>query len=44
MEDELSQNRKAGYLDKMAFLQRADLKAFERERDIRLAAQAKRPS
>jgi len=36
LEDELEQQRKDGYLEKQAFLQRADLRQFEVERGARL--------
>lgn len=44
MEDELDAYKKSTnqYLDKVSFLQRADLREFERERDARLALQSKR--
>lgn len=44
MEDELDAYKKSSnqYLDKVSFLQRADYREFERERDARLALQAKR--
>jgi Bucentaur or craniofacial development len=44
MEDELDAYEKSSnqYLDKVSFLQRADYGEFERERDVRLALQAKR--
>eukprot|EP01018_Ginkgo_biloba_P031542 Gb_16949 [translate_table: standard] len=44
LEEELDAYKKSGdkYLDKVYFLQRADLREFERERDARLAQQAKR--
>ncbi|XP_073127502.1 uncharacterized protein [Henckelia pumila] len=44
MEDELDAYKKSSnqYLDKVSFLQRTDYREFERERDVRLAAQAKR--
>ncbi|KAJ4787792.1 Craniofacial development protein 1 [Rhynchospora pubera] len=44
MEDELDAYKKSSnqYLDKVSFLQRADYREFERERDARLAQQAKR--
>ncbi|XP_020590818.1 craniofacial development protein 1 [Phalaenopsis equestris] len=44
LEDELDAYKKSSnqYLDKVSFLQRADLREFERERDARLAMQAKR--
>ncbi|XP_020080651.1 craniofacial development protein 1-like isoform X1 [Ananas comosus] len=44
MEEELDAYKKSSnqYLDKVSFLQRADLREFERERDARLASQAKR--
>ncbi|KZV58823.1 craniofacial development protein 1 [Dorcoceras hygrometricum] len=44
MEDELDAYKKSSnqYLDKVSFLQRTDYREFERERDARLAAQAKR--
>ncbi|KAF3339839.1 craniofacial development protein 1 isoform X2 [Carex littledalei] len=44
MEDELDKYKKSSnqYLDKVSFLQRADYREFERERDARLASQAKR--
>ncbi|KAJ7513532.1 hypothetical protein O6H91_23G003300 [Diphasiastrum complanatum] len=43
-EEELEAYKKSGdkYLDKVAFLQRADLREYEKERDARLAYQAKR--
>ncbi|GLJ11768.1 hypothetical protein SUGI_0176490 [Cryptomeria japonica] len=42
--EELDAYNKSGdkYLDKVSFLQKADLREFEREREIRLAQQAKR--
>ncbi|XP_027332370.1 craniofacial development protein 1 isoform X2 [Abrus precatorius] len=46
LEDELDAYKKSSnqYLDKVSFLQRADYREFERERDARLALQArKRP-
>ncbi|KAG8380019.1 hypothetical protein BUALT_Bualt07G0150000 [Buddleja alternifolia] len=44
MEDELDAYKKSSnqYLDRVSFLQRADYREFERERDARLANQAKR--
>ncbi|XVF62389.1 hypothetical protein PTKIN_Ptkin09bG0003700 [Pterospermum kingtungense] len=44
MEDELDAYKKSSnqYLDKVSFLQRADYREFERERDARLALQARR--
>ncbi|GAV71658.1 BCNT domain-containing protein [Cephalotus follicularis] len=44
LEDELDAYKKSSnqYLDKVSFLQRADYREFERERDARLALQAKR--
>lgn len=44
MGEELDAYKKSSnqYLDKVSFLQRADLREFERERDARLASQAKR--
>ncbi|XAR56958.1 hypothetical protein NMG60_11024936 [Bertholletia excelsa] len=44
MEEELEAYKKSSnqYLDKVSFLQRADFREFERERDARLAMQAKR--
>lgn len=44
MEDELDAYKKSSnqYLDKVSFLQRADYREFERERDARLAVQARR--
>lgn len=44
MEDELDAYKKSGnqYLEKVSFLQRTDYREFERERDARLAVQAKR--
>jgi Bucentaur or craniofacial development len=44
MEDELDAYKKSSnqYLDKVSFLERADYREFERERDVRLALQAKR--
>ncbi|XP_057773144.1 uncharacterized protein LOC130992506 [Salvia miltiorrhiza] len=44
MEDELDAYKKSSnqYLDKVSFLQRADYREFERERDVRLASQARR--
>lgn len=44
MEEELDAYKKSGnqYLEKVSFLQRADYREFERERDVRLALQAKR--
>lgn len=43
-EEELDAYKKSSnqYLDKVSFLQRADYREFERERDVRLASQAKR--
>lgn len=45
MEDELDAYKKSSnkYLDKVSFLQRADLREFERERDARLAMSRRRP-
>lgn len=42
--EELDAYNKSGdkYLDKLSFLQKADLREFEREREIRLAQQARR--
>ena len=37
IQEELSKHAKDGYLQKQAFLQRTDLRQFERERDIRQA-------
>lgn len=44
MEDELDAYKKSSnqYLDKVSFLQRTDYREFERERDARLAVQARR--
>ncbi|XP_022760741.1 craniofacial development protein 1-like isoform X2 [Durio zibethinus] len=44
MEEELDAYKKSSnqYLDKVSFLQRADYREFERERDARLALQARR--
>lgn len=44
LEEELDAYKKSGdkYLDKVSFLQRAELREYEREREIRLAQQAKR--
>lgn len=44
LEEELDAYKKSSnqYLDKVSFLQRADYREFERERDARLAVQAKR--
>jgi len=44
LEDELDAYKKSSnqYLDKVSFLQRTDMREFERERDTRLALQAKR--
>ena len=44
MEDELDAYKKSSnqYLDKVSFLQRSDYREFERERDARLALQARR--
>ncbi|KAF7836897.1 craniofacial development protein 1 isoform X1 [Senna tora] len=44
LEDELDAYKKSSnqYLDKVSFLQRADYREFERERDARLALQSKR--
>ncbi|KAH9288559.1 hypothetical protein KI387_032676, partial [Taxus chinensis] len=44
LEEELDAYNKSGdkYLDKMSFLQKADLREFERERELRLAQQARR--
>lgn len=46
MEEQLDAYKKSAnqYLDKVSFLQRADLREFEREREARLALQAKRRS
>ncbi|KAJ0663443.1 putative BCNT-C domain-containing protein [Helianthus annuus] len=46
LDEELENYKKSGnqYLDKVSFLERADYRQFERERDVRLAAQAKRKS
>ncbi|XP_021980203.2 craniofacial development protein 1-like [Helianthus annuus] len=46
LDEELETYKKSGnqYLDKVSFLERADYRQFERERDVRLAAQAKRKS
>ncbi|KVH97423.1 BCNT-C domain-containing protein [Cynara cardunculus var. scolymus] len=46
LDEELETYKKSGnqYLDKVSFLQRADYREFERERDARLAVQAKRKS
>ena len=46
LEDELEAYKKSGdkYLDKVAFLQRSDLREYEKERDARLALQSKRQS
>lgn len=43
-EEELDAYKKSSnqYLDKVSFLSRADYREFERERDVRLAQQAKR--
>ncbi|KAM7477281.1 hypothetical protein LguiB_024524 [Lonicera macranthoides] len=44
LDEELDAYKKSGnqYLEKVSFLQRADYREFERERDVRLALQAKR--
>lgn len=44
LEEELDAYKKSSnqYLDKVSFLQRADYREFERERDVRLALQARR--
>ncbi|CAA0826899.1 ARM repeat superfamily protein [Striga hermonthica] len=44
LEEELDAYKKSSnqYLDRVSFLQRADYREFERERDARLASQAKR--
>lgn len=44
LEEELDAYKKSSnqYLDRVSFLQRTDLREFERERDARLAQQAKR--
>lgn len=44
LEEELDAYKKSSnqYLDKVSFLQRADYREFERERDARLALQARR--
>lgn len=46
LDEELETYKKSGnqYLDKVSFLERADYREFERERDARLAVQAKRKS
>ncbi|GAY35607.1 hypothetical protein CUMW_017290 [Citrus unshiu] len=46
LEEELDAYKKSSnqYLDKVSFLQRADYREFERERDARLALQARRRS
>ncbi|CAN6446062.1 unnamed protein product [Victoria cruziana] len=46
MEEELDAYKKSSnqYLDKVSFLERTDVREFEREREIRLAMQAKRRS
>ncbi|XP_006644131.1 craniofacial development protein 1 [Oryza brachyantha] len=46
MEEELDQYKKSSnkYLDKVSFLQRADYREFERERDARLSMMSKRKS
>lgn len=46
LEDELEAYKKSGdkYLDKVAFLQRSDVREYEKERDARLALQSKRQS
>ncbi|OVA16686.1 BCNT-C domain [Macleaya cordata] len=46
LEDELDAYKKSSnqYLDKVSFLQRTDLREFERERDVRLSLQSKRKS
>ncbi|XP_071735817.1 uncharacterized protein [Rutidosis leptorrhynchoides] len=44
LDEELENYKKSGnqYLDKVSFLQRADYREYERERDARLAVQARR--
>lgn len=44
LEDELDAYKKSSnqYLDRVSFLQRADYREFERERDARLALQSRR--
>lgn len=44
VEDELDKYKKSSdqYLDKVSFLERADYRQFEKERDARLALQSKR--
>ena len=44
LDEELDAYKKSSnqYLDKVSFLQRTDLREFERERDARLAVQSKR--
>lgn len=44
LEEELDAYKKSGnqYLEKVSFLERADYREFERERDVRLALQSKR--
>ncbi|XP_009151280.1 craniofacial development protein 1 isoform X2 [Brassica rapa] len=44
VEDELDKYKKSSdqYLDKVSFLERADYRQFEKERDVRLALQSKR--
>ncbi|KAI5063169.1 hypothetical protein GOP47_0021716, partial [Adiantum capillus-veneris] len=46
IEEELESYKKSGdkYTDRVAFLQRSDIREYERERDARLALQAKRQS
>ncbi|KAG0554226.1 hypothetical protein KC19_12G074400 [Ceratodon purpureus] len=46
IEDELEAYKKSGdkYLDKVAFLQRSDVREYEKERDARLALQSKQRS
>ncbi|KAI3952910.1 hypothetical protein MKX01_028602 [Papaver californicum] len=46
LEDELDAYKKSSnkYLDKVSFLQRTDMREFERERDVRLSLQSKRKS
>jgi hypothetical protein len=46
VEEELGAYKKSSnqYLDKQSFLQRADYREFERERDARLSLMAKRKS
>eukprot|EP00250_Pteridium_aquilinum_P008863 c18269_g1_i1 orf=396-1118(-) len=45
IEEELESYKKSGdkYTDRVAFLQRSDLREYERERDARLSLQAKKP-